>query len=254
MHPATFKPPQIVARPSPNHGPRRETPTDMVVIHYTAMRDLEAAALRLADPSAEVSAHYLIGRCGTVMAMVPEDRRAWHAGRARWGTVEDVNSRSIGIELDHDGAALSPLPPFAERQMASLEWLLRDVMARHGVPAERVVGHACIAPMRKIDPGPKFDWRRLARNGLAVWIDPPAAALQPPVTPGDAAAMRRALEALGYPVPPAPVVWDAALGVVWRAFAMRFLPSRASDAWAGEAATAHAAALAARWPCKGAGV
>ncbi|MEL6766810.1 MAG: N-acetylmuramoyl-L-alanine amidase [Pseudomonadota bacterium] len=226
----------------------------MVVLHYTAMASLEAAAARLSDPAAEVSAHYLIGRCGTVLAMVPEDRRAWHAGRAAWGGVTDVNSRSIGIELDNDGAALATLPPFGEPQMAALEWLLGEVMARHGMPPERVVGHSCIAPERKVDPGAKFDWRRLARRGLAVWQDAPVAALRPQAAPGDAATLHAALEGLGYPVPPAPAAWDAPMQAVWRAFALRFLPARGADPWAGEAAIAHAAALAVRWPCARTGV
>ncbi|MEM6356825.1 MAG: N-acetylmuramoyl-L-alanine amidase [Pseudomonadota bacterium] len=237
----------IVDWPSPNHGPRRGGPVDMVVLHYTAMESAEAAARRLADPAAEVSAHYLIGRCGTVLAMVPEDRRAWHAGRARWGAVEDVNSRSIGIELDNEGAALSPLPPFAELQMAALERLLGGLLGRHPIPPERVLGHACISPGRKIDPGAKFDWRRLAAQDLAIWLDPSPAALAPPGHPGDVVAFAQALSRLGYAVPPGAARWEALLSV-WQAFAMRFLPPRAADPWAGPAAVEHAEALAARWP------
>jgi N-acetylmuramoyl-L-alanine amidase len=160
---------KVEARPSPNHGPRRpdhRTP-DLVMIHYTAMRGgPEPALRRLCLPEAEVSAHWLIGEGGEVFALVPEDRRAWHAGAGRWGACADLNSASIGIELSNDG-----LSPFAARQMDALESLLAAIMARHGIRPERVIGHSDAAPGRKVDPGPRFDWRRLARGGLAVWPD-----------------------------------------------------------------------------------
>lgn len=244
--------PTIENRPSPNHGARREGPTDMVVLHYTAMVDLEGAAARLCDPAAEVSAHYLIGRDGRVVRLVDETRRAWHAGRARWGDVEDVNSRSIGIELDHEGAALDPSPPFAEPQMQALEALLAGIVTRHAIPAARVVGHACIAPGRKRDPGPKFDWRRLALRGLAIWQDPPAQAVATPDVPGAPMRLARALRRLGYPVAAGDldaVDWTSSLMEVWQAFAMRFLPMRSGDAFVGPDAVAHAEALAAHFPC-----
>jgi len=152
-------------RPSPNAGARRDDARpDLIVLHYTAMTSAAAALNRLCDPDAAVSAHYLIGRDGTVWQLVPEARRAWHAGAGCWGRVRDVNSRSIGIELDNDGRA-----PFSAPLMAALERLLPDPMARWGIPPDRVIGHADVAPERKADPGPRFDWRRLARQGLAVW-------------------------------------------------------------------------------------
>jgi N-acetylmuramoyl-L-alanine amidase len=134
----------------------------MVVIHYTAMKGAQAALDRLCDPQSEVSAHYLIGADGTLWQMVDEDMRAWHAGAGQWGEVTDVNSRSIGIELDNLGNH-----PFAEPQMAALERLLAGIMARWNVPPERVIGHSDMAPGRKSDPGPRFDWHRLERQGLA---------------------------------------------------------------------------------------
>ncbi|PWJ17024.1 N-acetylmuramoyl-L-alanine amidase [Jannaschia seohaensis] len=118
----------------------------------------------LCSPAAQVSAHYVIDERGPVARLVPEDRRAWHAGAGSWGGCDDVNSISIGIELSNDGAA-----PFPEPQMARLEALLRGLMKRHGIPPQGVIGHSDCAPGRKIDPGPRFDWRRLARQGLAVW-------------------------------------------------------------------------------------
>ncbi|WP_246100739.1 N-acetylmuramoyl-L-alanine amidase [Palleronia caenipelagi] len=150
-------------RPSPNHGERREgAQPDLIVLHYTAMESAEEAISRLCDPEVEVSAHYLIDRIGAVVHMVPEALRAWHAGAGAWGDVRDVNSRSIGIELCNRGCL-----PFPEAQMRALEELLADIMARWQIPPHRVIGHSDCAPGRKSDPGPRFDWTRLARQGLA---------------------------------------------------------------------------------------
>ncbi|MEJ6392222.1 N-acetylmuramoyl-L-alanine amidase [Gymnodinialimonas sp. 2305UL16-5] len=156
---------------SPNFGPRRDglTPT-LVVLHYTAMSDCAAAARVLCDPAREVSAHYLIGRDGAVLDLVDEDQRAWHAGKGTWHGQGDVNSRSIGIELDNDGAS-----PFSAPLMAALERLLPQILARWDIPPQGVIGHSDMAPGRKIDPGPRFDWRRLARQGLSIWPDVPDA-------------------------------------------------------------------------------
>ena len=154
----------IADHPSPNCGPRRDglTPS-LIVIHYTAMQSAEAAIARLCDPEAEVSAHYVIARDGAVTRLVPEDQRAWHAGAGEWHGQADINSRSIGIELDNAGDY-----PFSEPLMAALETLLPDIMGRWDIPPSGVIGHSDMAPGRKSDPGPKFDWARLARQGLAV--------------------------------------------------------------------------------------
>lgn len=127
------------------------------------MQSADAALARLCAPEHEVSAHYLIGRDGTLCSLVAEEMRAWHAGAGRWGAVTDVNSASIGVELDNDGTS-----PFSEPQMATLETLLPGIMTRWGIGPEGVVGHQDTAPGRKIDPGPRFDWARLARQGLAL--------------------------------------------------------------------------------------
>ena len=118
---------------------------------------------KLAKPLG-VSAHYLIGRDGRLWQLVEEDMRAWHAGAGDWRGQGDVNSRSIGIELDNTG-----LHPFAEPLMARLEALLSDILARWEIPPDGVIGHQDFDPDRKTDPGPRFDWRRLARSGLAAW-------------------------------------------------------------------------------------
>lgn len=150
-------------RPSPNFGPRRDglTPS-LVVLHYTAMAAAEAALERLCDPAAEVSAHYLIGQDGTLWQMVREADRAWHAGAGEWHGQCDINSRSVGIEMDNRGDH-----PFAEPQMAALERVLAQIMTRWGIGPPGVIGHSDMAPGRKFDPGARFDWLRLERQGLA---------------------------------------------------------------------------------------
>lgn len=150
---------------SPNFGPRRDgLRPELIVIHYTGMADCAAARDRLCDPAAEVSCHWLIAEDGTTEALVPEEMRAWHAGAGTWRGQGDVNSRSIGIELANPGDR-----PFPEPQVAALEGLLHGIMARWQIPPEGVIGHSDMAPGRKIDPGPRFDWRRLAEQGLSVW-------------------------------------------------------------------------------------
>lgn len=178
--------------PSPNHGDRRNglTPS-LIVLHYTAMATAESALERLCDPGAEVSAHYLIGRDGPVWQMVAEERRAWHAGAGEWAGQGDINSRSIGIELDNDGAS-----DFAEPLMAALEGLLPGIMQRWRIPPEGVIGHSDMAPGRKCDPGPWFDWLRLEAAGLArPRGNPPG--------PGEVSpdAFRRVARAAGYTAP-----------------------------------------------------
>lgn len=224
---------EIIERSSPNFGPRRGgARPDMVVIHHTAMVDAEAALARLCDPEAEVSAHYLISAAGKVWALVPEAERAWHAGAGRWGAVEDVNSRSIGIELDNPGP-LREFPPFAEPQMAALEDLLDGIMARWSVPPERVIAHSDMAPGRKADPGPKLDWRRLALGGRAVWVE---------AGPAEPATFRRAAERAGYRAP------EGDARAVLDAFRLRFRPQgRGADPDATDAGLM--AALAETWPC-----
>ena len=155
--------PGAIWHPSPNFGPRRDglTPS-LIVLHYTAMEGAQAALGRLCDPAAEVSAHYLIGAHGGLWQMVAEENRAWHAGAGEWAGQDDINSRSIGIELGNLGTH-----PFSAPQMNVLEDLMRGIMQRWNIPASAVIGHSCMAPGRKFDPGPRFDWARLARQGLA---------------------------------------------------------------------------------------
>lgn len=127
------------------------------------MSSAQAAIDRLCDPEFEVSAHYVIARDGQVTGLVPEDMRAWHAGVGQWCGLDDVNSRSIGVELDNDGHA-----PFAAPLMDALQVLLSGIMTRWGIEPRGVIGHSDLAPGRKVDPGPHFDWQRLERCGQAV--------------------------------------------------------------------------------------
>lgn len=210
---------------SPNFGPRRDGAVpDMVILHYTAMESAEAALARLCDPAAEVSAHYLIAGDGRLWQMVRDADRAWHAGAGSWGDVRDVNSRSIGIELCNRGDH-----PFAAPQVAALERLLCGIMARWPVGPDRVLGHSDTALGRKIDPGPRFDWQRLARQGLAVW--PQARA------PGD---FLRDCGRFGYDCA------SAGADEVLSAFRMRFRPGASGPL--DDVDRGLAADLAARWP------
>ena len=238
----------IEDHPSPNFGPRIEGAVpDLVVLHYTGMDTAESAIFRLTDPASEVSAHYIVDLDGRVARMVAEDMRAWHAGLSSWGGVTDVNSRSIGIEIVNPGRELG-YPPFSEPQIAALEALLAGILARHAIAPERVVGHACVAPGRKGDPGEKFDWRRLARRGLSVWLDSEPAEAGP-AEQGVAAAGRfqAAARRFGYGVP-GNGEWCEQTRAVWHAFLMRFEPFGA-DAPPHRAGVAHLERLAARWPC-----
>jgi N-acetylmuramoyl-L-alanine amidase len=152
--------------PSPNHDERR-LPVSLLVLHYTGMTDAAAAIARLCDPQAKVSAHYLIAEDGQVVRLVAEDRRAWHAGKAHWRGIDDVNSASIGIELVNPGHEHG-YRPFPEPQMEALLPLVAGIVERFGITRGNIVGHSDVAPARKEDPGELFDWERLARVRLAL--------------------------------------------------------------------------------------
>lgn len=201
---------------------------DLIVLHYTGMATAAAALERLCDARAEVSAHYLICEQGRVWRMVEESMRAWHAGAGQWGAVTDVNSRSIGIELANSGSH-----PFPEPQIAALEGLMAGIMARWKIAPERVIAHSDMAPARKCDPGPRFDWRRLARQGLSVW----------PETTVDGSPVQFSQDAaqFGYCT-----VGGATSRDILRAFRLRFRPG-ASGPMAG-IDCAMMADLAARFP------
>jgi N-acetylmuramoyl-L-alanine amidase len=163
-----------IERPSPNHGMRAAgEPIDILLLHYTGMADAEGALARLTDPAAEVSCHWLIDTDGALYRLVDEARRAWHAGASFWAGARDINSRSIGIELVNPGHELG-YPPFPPAQMAALAELAQGILARHPIPAHRVLAHSDVAPTRKIDPGEKLDWAWLAERGIGIWPAPEA--------------------------------------------------------------------------------
>ncbi|KAF0232320.1 MAG: N-acetylmuramoyl-L-alanine [Beijerinckiaceae bacterium] len=225
--------------PSPNHGERkggeksgRVTP-DSIILHYTGMPSASEALLWLANPISEVSCHYFVFEDGRVWQMVPEARRAWHAGRSSWQGETDMNSRSIGIEIANPGHDLSkafasevgtgsreanasrerltipgPLPPvgpdFPGVQIDAVIALVKDIAARWNIPAARIVAHSDIAPGRKIDPGEGFPWEKLAQAGVGLWPDKAIAPLAtlPSYRPGDeglpVAALQSMFAKFGY--------------------------------------------------------
>jgi N-acetylmuramoyl-L-alanine amidase len=158
--------------PSPNFGHRREgLRPDILLLHYTGMPSAEAAILWLAAPESQVSCHYVISEAGAITQMVPEARRAWHAGVSHWDGIDDINSSSIGIEIQNPGHEAG-YPDFPKAQMAAVEALCADIVRRHGIVTRRVLAHSDVAPRRKIDPGEKFDWARLAKAGIGHWAKP----------------------------------------------------------------------------------
>lgn len=151
--------------PSPNFDARRP---NFVIVHHTSNDTTEQALRTLTDQTRKVSAHYLIGRDGTIWQLVDERARAWHAGQSFWGGSTDLNSASLGIELDNTGDE-----PYPQAQVDALVALLEDVRQRLGIPAANVLGHGDVAPRRKTDPGRLFPWRTLAHRGFGLWCDPP---------------------------------------------------------------------------------
>ena len=171
----TFEPDSPLVRDvhaSANCEPRRGAgqPT-ILLLHYTGVPTCAGAVDWLARPESGVSCHYVVDEAGRVLQMVREEMRAWHAGLSRWAGETDINSASIGIEIHnpgHDGG----YPGFPDVQMDAVEALCRDIAARHRIRPERVLAHSDVAPVRKKDPGEKFDWARLARAGIGHWVEP----------------------------------------------------------------------------------
>jgi N-acetylmuramoyl-L-alanine amidase len=197
----------IVEAPSPNQDDR-DTPVDMLLLHYTGMASGQAAIERLRDPVARVSSHYVVEEDGTIWRLVAEQRRAWHAGISHWRGHDTLNGRSIGIEIVNPGHEWG-YRPFPSVQMAAVIWLCQGILGRHSIPAVNVVGHSDVAPDRKTDPGELFDWPALARAGIGLWPESEAAPL--PET-----CVEPALRRIGYPIPD--------LATTLRAFQRRWLP------------------------------
>ncbi|MBP0463418.1 N-acetylmuramoyl-L-alanine amidase [Roseomonas sp. PWR1] len=201
----------------------------MLVLHYTGMRTGAEAIARLRDPAAKVSSHYVVEEDGAVFRLVPEARRAFHAGISHWRGHSGLNARSIGIEIVNPGHEWG-YRDFPALQMAAVCDLCLDILARHPIPARNVVAHSDVAPDRKEDPGELFDWEGLARNGVGVWPgrDP---------APADADAVLPLLREIGYRD-------DLPLPVLVTAFQRHWLPGRA-DGIADAPTRARLAAVAA---------
>jgi N-acetylmuramoyl-L-alanine amidase len=217
--------------PSPNIEPRRgKTRADMLILHYTGMMSAPRAIAWLANPASKVSAHYVVDEAGHITQMVSEADRAWHAGVACWAGETDINSASIGIEIQNPGHDLG-YPDFSAPQMAAVTALSQDIVARNGIAPRRVLAHSDVSPGRKIDPGEKFDWRGLHANGVGHWVEPA------PLDDGDdglasgegGPAVARATELLaryGYGITPSSSLDVSGCKVV-RSFQLHFRPARA---------------------------
>ena len=213
----------IVELPSPNQD-ERHCAVDMLILHYTGMKTAQAAINRLRDPEAQVSSHYVVDEDGTVFCLVPEERRAWHAGVSHWRGHAALNARSIGIEIVNPGHEFG-YRDFPVLQLAAVCDLCLMILARQAIPARNVVAHSDVAPDRKEDPGERFDWRGLAQNGVGLWPhDAVDLGITGPVR--DAVTLRpvrSALAEIGYRVAPEGAL-DPALSTVLRAFQRHWRP------------------------------
>ncbi len=211
--------------PSPSQDDRPAgTPIDMLILHYTGMRTAQEAIDRLRDPLARVSSHYLVDEDGAVLRLVPEERRAFHAGVSYWRGFSGLNSRSIGVEIVNPGHEWG-YPDFPVLQLAAVCDLCLDILMRHSIPARNIVGHSDVAPDRKQDPGEKFDWRSLAQNGVGLWPEnvPDLGTAGLVRDGGSLWDVRAALAEIGYFVAPEGAL-DSSLAAVLRAFQRHWRP------------------------------
>ncbi|WP_292230431.1 N-acetylmuramoyl-L-alanine amidase [Brevundimonas sp.] len=229
---------QIIAAPSPNFNERR-APPDMLVLHYTGMQTGEAALARLCDAEAQVSAHYLVEEDGRIFGLVPEERRAWHAGRGVWQGQDDCNAASIGIEIVNPGHEFG-YRAFPDAQIEALIALIGDIRERWTISDSRIIGHSDLAPERKDDPGELFPWKRLAEAGHGLWFEPAAErikALGGLLQKGDdgigVVVLRAGLHRLGYGIKPGGD-YDAETEAAVRAFQRHWRQNRVDGVADGE--------------------
>jgi N-acetylmuramoyl-L-alanine amidase len=222
---------KLVAKvvPSPNHDPRKDDMrADMIVLHYTGMDTGEAAVRQLCDHAAKVSCHYVVFEDGTILQLVPERLRAWHAGVSYWHGETDTNLHSIGIEIVNPGHDAG-YPDFPQSQIDAVIALCRDIIARVPIKPTRILAHSDVAPSRKNDPGEKFPWRELYDAGIGVWIEPHPIVPGATLSAGDSgevvADLQRSLAEYGYGVG-ASGSYDAVTKDVVRAFQRHFRPAR----------------------------
>src|SRR6266404_6025192 len=228
----TFTPDTSIASdviPSANYGDRAKgRQPDMIVLHYTGMPDVEGAIRQLCAASTDVSAHYVVLEDGRIVQLVPEAKRAWHAGASSWAGEEDINSCSIGVEIVNKGHDWG-YPEFPLRQIAAVIALCRGIMLRRKVPSHRVLAHSDVAPFRKKDPGEKFPWHSLANSGVGHWVQPAPIVRGETLRLGsagnDVRDLQQALARYGYGVPVNGKYDTATLEVV-TAFQRHFRPGR----------------------------
>jgi N-acetylmuramoyl-L-alanine amidase len=217
---------RFLSTPSPNFD-ARTAPPDMIVLHYTGMVDGEAALARLRSPDAAVSAHYLVEEDGRVFALVPEARRAWHAGQSFWRGETNINAMSIGVEIVNPGHEFG-YRPFPAAQVAAVIDLLGDIRSRWTIPDERLLGHSDVAPDRKTDPGELFPWKTLAEAGHGLWAetpDAPGARLEVGDDGLGVTVLRSALAKFGYACPRSGP-YDQDVATIMRAFQRHWRPER----------------------------
>ena len=218
----------IAASPNcePRPGGRRP---DMLLLHYTGMQSSLAALARLREPEEpRVSAHYFVDEDGTIIQLVPEASRAWHAGLASWAGESDINSCSIGIEIVNPGHDFG-YPDFPPHQIGSVIALCQDIIGRQKIRAERVLAHSDVAPGRKQDPGEKFPWQQMHMQGVGHWIEPAPIVDAPFLAVGDCgdavAALQMQFGEYGYGLS-VTGAYDAATRDVVTAFQRHFRPAR----------------------------
>jgi N-acetylmuramoyl-L-alanine amidase len=194
---------KLIEAPSPNFD-ARTAPPDMIILHYTGMQTGDAALQRMCDPDVEVSAHYMVEEDGRVFRLVPEERRAWHAGISYWRGRRNLNANSIGIEIVNPGRDWG-YQPYPKAQVDAVIALLGDIRERWIIRDRDIVGHSDIAPDRKEDPGELFPWRRLAEHGHGLWVDvkaAPGAPLAEGAAGPEVFALQAGLTRLGYDCAP----------------------------------------------------
>jgi N-acetylmuramoyl-L-alanine amidase len=219
----------LSVHPSPNHGERKDgCAPSCLVLHYTGMETAAGALHQLCNPVAQVSSHYLVLEDGRIIQLVPETRRAWHAGAGCWQGERDMNSASIGIEIVNPGHDFG-YPDFPETQIEATIALCRDIVERWKMRADRVIAHSDMAPLRKKDPGEKFPWQRFAASGVGHFVPPRPIADGRFFQRGEEGQPIEALQAMlalyGYDLP-ITGVFDPLTEAVVTAFQRHFRPDR----------------------------
>jgi N-acetylmuramoyl-L-alanine amidase len=221
--------PRAAWRASPNFGPRRDgLKPEVILLHYTGMASGPAAEDWLCNPASEVSSHYLVHEDGRIVQMVRESDRAWHAGKSSWRGVTDINSQSVGIEIVNPGHLLG-YRAFPPRQIRSVISLCRGIIARHAIRPEMILGHSDVAPGRKVDPGERFPWGLLSRQGVGHFVAPARHRGGSELRQGDAgegvAELQQMLACYGYGIE-ASGRYDEATPTVVAAFQRHFRPGK----------------------------